>query len=57
MKLHYLQHVAFEGLGSIETWALSSGIQISHTRLYANEPLPALADFDSSVFRVYPPAL
>ncbi|VAW41943.1 Glutamine amidotransferase, class I, partial [hydrothermal vent metagenome] len=25
MKIHYLQHVPFEGLGSIETWAGQQG--------------------------------
>ncbi|MBM9613877.1 type 1 glutamine amidotransferase [Desulfobulbus rhabdoformis] len=46
MRLHYLQHVPFEGLGSIEHWAVSSGGQISCTRLYAGDRLPALVDFD-----------
>ncbi|MGD9950740.1 MAG: type 1 glutamine amidotransferase [Desulfobulbus sp.] len=46
MKLHYLQHVPFEGLGSIEHWAVSSGVQVSCTRLYAGDRLPAVADFD-----------
>jgi len=46
MRLHYLQHVPFEGLGSIEHWAVSSGVQISCTRLYAGDRLPDLADFD-----------
>ncbi len=29
MRIHYLQHVPFEGLGNIENWALSKGHQIS----------------------------
>jgi len=46
MNIHYLQHVPFEGLGSIEKWALSHGHQLSVTRLYANDHLPPLDRFD-----------
>ncbi len=46
MRIHYLQHVPFEGLGNIENWALSKGHQISDTQLYNNEPLPEPEDFD-----------
>ena len=40
MRIHYLQHVPFEGPGSLERWALSNGHTLSATRLYAGE-LPA----------------
>jgi len=46
MRIHYLQHVAFEGLGSIEAWARNHGVALSCSRLFANEALPPLADFD-----------
>ncbi len=46
MKLHYLQHVPFEGLGYIEEWAQARNVQISCTRLFANESLPDTEDFD-----------
>lgn len=46
MKLHYLQHVPFEGLGYIEEWARFREIEISRTCLFADEALPALDDFD-----------
>jgi GMP synthase-like glutamine amidotransferase len=46
MILHYLQHVPFEGLGSIEKWARDSGHRITRTRLYSADPLPALSDVD-----------
>ncbi len=46
MKIHYLQHVPFEGLGSIENWALTEGHQITSTRLYENQPFPGLNDFE-----------
>ena len=39
-RLHYCQHVSFEGLGSIATWAEAAGFQISATRFYRNDPLP-----------------
>jgi len=46
MKLHYLQHVPFEGLGSIETWAKKAGATITRTQLFNDEPLPDYKDFD-----------
>ena len=45
-KLHYLQHVPFENIGSIRPWAEASGIQTCGTRLFNREPLPSVADFD-----------
>jgi len=44
--LHYLQHVPFEGIGNIETWAQSSVHTINSTRLYADEKLPSPDAFD-----------
>lgn len=46
MNIHYLQHVPFEGPGSIETWAITHGHSLDVTRLYAGDPLPALDRFD-----------
>lgn len=46
MKIHYLQHVPFEGLGSIETWAGQQGAVVTSTRLFNDEPLPAPEDID-----------
>ena len=46
MRIHYLQHVPFEGLGNIENWASSKGHQVSDTQLYNNDPLPDLESFD-----------
>ena len=46
MRIHYLQHVPFEGLGSIETWANTRGDAITVSRLYQDEALPALDAFD-----------
>ncbi len=46
MRAHYLQHVPFEGLGSIEAWLGANGYQTSVTRLFAGEDLPRLDDVD-----------
>ena len=46
MKLHWLQHVLFEGLGTIEDWADAHGADISGTRLFANEVLPPIDAFN-----------
>ncbi len=46
MRLHYLRHAPFEGLGHIRTWAASRGHGVTCTRLHANDPLPPLADVD-----------
>jgi GMP synthase (glutamine-hydrolysing) len=40
MNIHYLQHVSFEGLGALETWARGAGHTVSGTRLHAGEGLP-----------------
>ncbi|MBN1235622.1 MAG: type 1 glutamine amidotransferase [Methanotrichaceae archaeon] len=46
MKIHYLQHVPFEGPANIEAWAKSRGHDLSGTRLFSDEKLPELANFD-----------
>ncbi len=46
MKLHWLQHVPFEGLGIIEEWAEANGFGITRTRLFAGEQLPEIGTFD-----------
>ncbi len=40
MKVHYFQHVPFEGLGSIEGWCVARGARVSVTRFYAGDALP-----------------
>jgi GMP synthase (glutamine-hydrolysing) len=40
MNIHWLQHVPFEGLGSIEKWAKNMGHTLSCTQLFAGDPLP-----------------
>ena len=40
MNIHWLQHVPFEGLGAIETWAKDHGHLLSVTRFHAGDSLP-----------------
>ncbi|MDY6848285.1 MAG: type 1 glutamine amidotransferase [Geoalkalibacter sp.] len=46
MRAHYLQHVPFEGLGSIEPWLVENGFTVNATRLFAGEKLPAAEGVD-----------
>ncbi len=46
MRAHYLQHVLFEGLGSIETWLQAAGYEITCTRFYESTVLPRVEEFD-----------
>jgi GMP synthase-like glutamine amidotransferase len=46
MKVHWLQHVPFEGLGFIETWLSSVGADLSVTRFWAEQTLPPPRDID-----------
>ncbi len=49
MILHYLQHVPFEGLGSIEKWAVEKGHSITSTRFFSDYCLPPIDHFDGLV--------
>lgn len=46
MKVHVFQHAPFEDLGSIRFWLDQRGAQISYTRWFAGDPVPALDEFD-----------
>lgn len=46
MRIHYLQHVPFEGPGFIDEWAIDSGYRLSGTALYAGEAFPDVDSFD-----------
>lgn len=46
MRIHYFQHVPFEGLGSIEPWLLSAGFEISRSRFFESPELPDLRNID-----------
>lgn len=49
MKIHSLQHVAFEDSANITVWARQRGHEITRTRLYAGEALPGLDLIDCLV--------
>ncbi|CAM2963224.1 type 1 glutamine amidotransferase [Rariglobus hedericola] len=44
MKIHWFQHVPFEGLGAIEGWLTARGHTLTCTRFYAGESAPATVD-------------
>jgi len=46
MHVHVLQHVPFEGLGSIEVWLSHRGARVTYTRFFESVRLPALTDVD-----------
>lgn len=46
MRLHYLQHVPFEGIGNIEQWAKARACALGATRMYADEKPPEVDAFD-----------
>jgi GMP synthase (glutamine-hydrolysing) len=49
MNIHWLQHVDFEGLGCIEPWLTRTGHDVTCTRLWAGDGLPATADVDGLI--------
>jgi len=46
MRAHYLQHVPFEGLGSIEAWLQNAGYEISNTQFFNSGVLPEIEEID-----------
>jgi GMP synthase-like glutamine amidotransferase len=46
MRAHYLKHVPFEGLGSIESWLAAAGYEITHSPLYETVEFPDLELID-----------
>jgi len=46
MNIHWLQHVPFEGLGSIDEWVKDRGHHLSCTRLFQGELFPEQEVFD-----------
>ncbi len=46
LRLHYLQHVPFEGLGRIHSWAEAAGAALTATHLYREPSLPEMRAFD-----------
>ena len=46
MHVHVLQHVPFEGLGSMEAWLSQKNARVTYTRFFESTSLPALDDID-----------
>lgn len=46
IRLHYFQHVPFEGLGSIGPWAEKTGCRSSASRFFEEPSLPVIENFD-----------
>ncbi|MDQ7032374.1 MAG: type 1 glutamine amidotransferase [Desulfonauticus sp.] len=46
MKVHYIQHVSFEDPGNILRWCQERGHVVRSTKLFADEVLPEVDDFD-----------
>lgn len=46
MRAHYLQHVEFEGLGSIEPWLENAGYHISKTQFFDSYVSPDVDEVD-----------
>ena len=49
MRIHYLQHVPFEGPANIATWAEMRGHLLTSTALFKGEALPFPETFDALV--------
>jgi GMP synthase-like glutamine amidotransferase len=46
MNIHYFQHVPYEGLGCIESWAEKPGNKVTATKFYEDHRLPFIDLFD-----------
>lgn len=49
MRVHWLQHVPFEGLGRIGDWFIERGVRPVGHRLFAGDPLPDPGAVDALV--------
>lgn len=48
-RVHYIQHVPYEGVGYIEKWVKDNDYHLSVTKMYDNYTFPDQADFDMLV--------
>lgn len=46
IRIHYFQHVPFEGLGSIAEWASANGHVLTSTQFFNNLNLPEMVEVD-----------
>lgn len=46
MNVHILQHVSFEGIGTIAQWLEEQGAKVSYTRFFESPALPQMENLD-----------
>ena len=48
LKIHFIQHVPFEGLGCIKSWIKENNYSLTHSKIFdlENFPFPNVRDFD-----------
>lgn len=46
MRIHYIQHESFEGIGAIGDWAAKKGHAVSGTHIYKGDSPPDINTFD-----------
>lgn len=46
MRVHWLQHVPYEGLGHIASWVAARQATVTCTRMFTGEALPDVGSFD-----------
>jgi GMP synthase-like glutamine amidotransferase len=46
LRIHYFQHVPFEGLGYIENWVRQNGHSLTSTKFYEKKPFPSIPEID-----------
>jgi len=49
MHIHYLKHVPFEGLGSMENIFVQRGCQLSRTCMYEDQSFPSIHEMDALI--------
>lgn len=49
MKIHYIQHVPFEGLGLIEKWVNENNHELSHSFMFEGVNFPNIEDIDALI--------
>ena len=48
-RVHYIQHVPYEGLGYIEKWVKDNGYNLTVTRIFEDYKFPDQNEFDMLV--------
>lgn len=46
LRIHYFQHVSFEGMGNIETWSFANNHKLTFTKFFESATLPRLQNID-----------